>query len=159
VELDINIYGRKRQEKLLATGLGKQKVILGFTWLQEANPIIDWTKGTLEWREASSYMMEYLERLERESYKRQNPDVPIVDEEPMPIDPITGKEDILFASIQEEEEEDIVDCDHLIFSTQDESKEETSGWDQPNLSTEEKFDKNTTGWQYFTLPHLLRADS
>ena len=32
-------------------GLGKQKIILGFTWLKEMNPMIDWRKGMLEWRE------------------------------------------------------------------------------------------------------------
>ena len=32
------------------TGLGNQQIILGLTWLKEMNPIIDWKKGTLEWR-------------------------------------------------------------------------------------------------------------
>jgi hypothetical protein len=53
VDLNIEIHGRKRKERLLVTGLGKQKIILGFTWLQEANPIIDWKKGTLEWRKTT----------------------------------------------------------------------------------------------------------
>jgi hypothetical protein len=35
---------------LLVTGLGRQKVILGCPWLTKQNPIIDWAKGTLEWR-------------------------------------------------------------------------------------------------------------
>jgi hypothetical protein len=94
----------------------------------------------LEWREASSYMMKYLERLERETYKQQNPEVPIVDEEPMPIDPVTGKEDILFASIQEEEEEEI------IASIPEEEEEDIVDWDHPIFSTKEKPDENTTGW-------------
>ena len=51
VDLMIEIHGRKRKERLLVTGLGKQRIILGFTWLQKTNPIIDWKKGTLEWRE------------------------------------------------------------------------------------------------------------
>ena len=44
--MDVN-----RKNASNVTGLGKQKIILGFNWLQEANPIIDWKKGTLEWRQ------------------------------------------------------------------------------------------------------------
>ena len=29
------------------TGLGKIKVILGFTWLNEQNPLINWKTGTV----------------------------------------------------------------------------------------------------------------
>ena len=29
----------------------RQKIILGFPWLTKTNPIIDWQKGTLKWRE------------------------------------------------------------------------------------------------------------
>ena len=38
----------------MVTGLGKQKIILGFPWLRETNLIIDWEKGTLEWRKLIS---------------------------------------------------------------------------------------------------------
>ena len=51
VDLKIEIHGRTRNEWLLVTGLGKHKIILGLPWLWETNPIIDWEKGTLEWRE------------------------------------------------------------------------------------------------------------
>ena len=34
----------------MVTRLGSQRIILGFTWLTEMNPIIDLQKGTLEWR-------------------------------------------------------------------------------------------------------------
>jgi transposase InsO family protein len=50
VDLNIEVHGMIRKERLLVTGLGKQKIILGFPWLRETNPIIDWEKGTLEWR-------------------------------------------------------------------------------------------------------------
>ena len=50
VELDIEIHGQRRKERLLVTGLGKQKIILGYTWLRQTNPVIDWEKGTLKWR-------------------------------------------------------------------------------------------------------------
>jgi hypothetical protein len=54
VDLTVNIHGRARKERLLVTGLGKHKIILGFPWLKEANPIIDWRKGTLDWRRTKS---------------------------------------------------------------------------------------------------------
>jgi len=38
----------------MITGLGKQKVILGFPWLQEENPEINWKSGTLTWKEEMS---------------------------------------------------------------------------------------------------------
>ena len=50
VDLNVEIHGRTTKQRLLVTGLGRQKIILGFSWLKETNPIIDWTKGTLDWR-------------------------------------------------------------------------------------------------------------
>ena len=51
VDLNIEIHGKTCKERFLVTGLGRQKIILGFPWLTKTNPIIDWQKGTLEWRE------------------------------------------------------------------------------------------------------------
>ena len=51
VDLNIKVHGQTRKEWLLVTGLGRQKIILGLPWLRETNPIIDWEKGTLEWRQ------------------------------------------------------------------------------------------------------------
>jgi hypothetical protein len=34
----------------MVTGLGKQKIILGFPWLNEHNPDIDWRTGKFTWR-------------------------------------------------------------------------------------------------------------
>ena len=50
VELNLEIHERKERHRFLVTGLGDQQIILGFTWLKEMNPLIDWQKGTLEWR-------------------------------------------------------------------------------------------------------------
>ena len=50
VDLDLTIHKRKRKHRLLVTSLGRQKIILGYPWLKEMNPLIDWRKGTLEWR-------------------------------------------------------------------------------------------------------------
>ena len=48
IELEFEIHKQKRKHRLLVKGLGNQQTILGFTWLKEMNPIIDWKKGTLE---------------------------------------------------------------------------------------------------------------
>ena len=54
VEINININQQINNLWLMITGLGKQKVILGFPWLQEENPEIDWKFGTLTWKEETS---------------------------------------------------------------------------------------------------------
>ena len=50
VDLKFTMGKRTFTEQLLVTGLGKQKIILGFPWLNEQNPIIDWQNGQIEWR-------------------------------------------------------------------------------------------------------------
>ena len=35
--------------QLLVTGLGSQRIILGFPWLNEHNPDIDWKTGEFKW--------------------------------------------------------------------------------------------------------------
>ena len=37
--------------ELLVTGLGKERIILGFPWLQEQNPDINWRTGEFSWIE------------------------------------------------------------------------------------------------------------
>lgn len=46
----MKIAGEKSSIRFLATGLGKQRIILGFPWLRDKNPNVDWQKGTLQWR-------------------------------------------------------------------------------------------------------------
>ena len=52
VDLIVEIHGKISKERFLITGLGRQKIILGYPWLTKMNPIIDWKKGTLEWRQS-----------------------------------------------------------------------------------------------------------
>jgi len=40
------------------TGLGNQKVILGFPWLKESNPTIDWKEGTASWKDRKTTFQE-----------------------------------------------------------------------------------------------------
>ncbi len=46
----MTINGKTTPTRLLVSGLGKQKIILGFPWLNEHNPDIDWKTGRFTWR-------------------------------------------------------------------------------------------------------------
>ena len=48
-QLDLTINGCTRPHNLFVTGLGKQKIILGYPWFKQNNPEIDWKKCTLTW--------------------------------------------------------------------------------------------------------------
>ena len=50
IDLNMEIFGQKQIIQLLVTGLGKQKVLLGFPWLQKHNPVINWKTGSFQWR-------------------------------------------------------------------------------------------------------------
>ena len=47
VNLDLEINDRKTNTQLFVTGLGKERIILGFPWLNEHNPDIDWKSGEI----------------------------------------------------------------------------------------------------------------
>ena len=49
-DLNIKISDKTFQKRFYITGLGNQKVILGFPWLRTHNLEIDWKKGTVTWR-------------------------------------------------------------------------------------------------------------
>ena len=50
LEAKTKINGRTRTQSFLVTSLGREKVILGYTWLEQENPDIDWKQKTLQWR-------------------------------------------------------------------------------------------------------------
>jgi len=50
VEADLQIGERVTKTRLYITGLGKQKVILGFPWLRDENPDVDWKTGKIRWK-------------------------------------------------------------------------------------------------------------
>jgi hypothetical protein len=50
VKADLQINERIKPIQLYVTGLGKQKVILGFPWLRDENPNIDWRTGKIQWK-------------------------------------------------------------------------------------------------------------
>ena len=49
MNLDLEIFGQKQIIQLLVTRLGKQKMLLGFLWLQKYNPVIDWQTSSFHW--------------------------------------------------------------------------------------------------------------
>ena len=50
VNLSVTIHRRTKNIKMLVTGLGKQKIILGFPWLNDENPDINWKNGEFKWQ-------------------------------------------------------------------------------------------------------------
>ena len=50
VNLKFTVGNQTFEEQLLVTGLGKQKITLGFPWLTKHNPMIDWKTGKVEWK-------------------------------------------------------------------------------------------------------------
>jgi hypothetical protein len=48
-QLDLTIDGQTWSHNLLATGLGKQKIILGYPWFKQTNLDINWKECTLTW--------------------------------------------------------------------------------------------------------------
>jgi hypothetical protein len=50
VDLLLEINGKTMNTRLMVTGLGKQRIILGFPWLNEHNPDINWKTGEFTWR-------------------------------------------------------------------------------------------------------------
>jgi hypothetical protein len=49
-QLDLTINRQMRTHNLLVTGLGKQKIILGYLWFKQTNPDINWKECTLTWQ-------------------------------------------------------------------------------------------------------------
>ena len=62
-------------------GLGKQKIILGFPWLHEHNPIIDWKKGEITWKPLKIEWRRLFEKGQRIKQARQPKIEEIIDEE------------------------------------------------------------------------------
>jgi hypothetical protein len=50
VNLKFFLGKQKFKERFYVTGLGKQKIILGFPWLNKYNPIINWKKGKITFK-------------------------------------------------------------------------------------------------------------
>ena len=68
VEVNLQIGNRTTTTKLLVTGLGCQKIILGFPWFEEQNPEINWETGTLNWRTENRILATSIKVFDEEEY-------------------------------------------------------------------------------------------
>ena len=69
--LKIKIDGKISEERFYITGLGDQKIILGFPWLKKHNPQIDWKTGNITWKTDNEFSKKYAResRLKEERIK------------------------------------------------------------------------------------------
>ena len=49
VVADLELKGKRLKEEFLVTALGRQRIILGYPWLKQANPKINWMKKEFSW--------------------------------------------------------------------------------------------------------------
>ena len=80
-DLNLKIGDKTRKTRLLVTGLGKQKIILGFPWFEEMNPEINWKKGTLVWRKEIRTPATCDEVLDEEEYLNRTQNLSSEDDE------------------------------------------------------------------------------
>ena len=64
VDVTIEVRGRKSKMPLLITSLGAETVILGYPWLRQENPNIDWKNKTLSWRKGESHRIKHIDMTE-----------------------------------------------------------------------------------------------
>ena len=48
VNLMVDFLGHREELRAEVTNLGKNSLILGYTWLKKHNPLIDWEKGSVK---------------------------------------------------------------------------------------------------------------
>ena len=68
VDVNLQLGNRTTTTKLLVTGLGCQKIILGFPWFKEQNPEINRETGTLTWQTENRTPATFIEVLDEEEY-------------------------------------------------------------------------------------------
>ena len=51
VNLTVDFLGHREELRAELTNLGKNSLILGYTWLKKHNPSIDWEKGTVKFHQ------------------------------------------------------------------------------------------------------------
>ena len=69
--LQMDIRGRKIELELMVSGLGKQRIILGYPWLKKYNPEINWNTNQVNWRKTER--MEFIGTLIRNRRKTHPP--------------------------------------------------------------------------------------
>ena len=107
VDLELTINGRKTMTQLLITGLGKQRIILGFPWLNEHNPDINWKTGKFTWQTNTQKRPLKIKRYHDKMKSLKQIKNPIITEEVDREEKLnhtqnpTGNDEILLAYIEE----------------------------------------------------------
>src|ERR1700678_4495732 len=70
VDLSFTINEKSQTQRLFLTVLGKQRIILGFPWLQKQNPIINWRTGEFHWQTCVPDMKK-IHRLSEQQWKNE----------------------------------------------------------------------------------------
>jgi hypothetical protein len=81
VNLEFSLGEWKFKEWFYVTGLGKQRVILGFPWLHKYNPIIDWKKGEVTFKPFRIDWRRLMEKGKRIRQEQQPKVEEVVDDE------------------------------------------------------------------------------
>ena len=58
-DLKIKIDRKTSEKRFYITGLGNQKIILGFSWLKKHNPQINWKTGSIIWEIDNEFSKKY----------------------------------------------------------------------------------------------------
>jgi len=124
IQLDIMVNGQQEKIKLLMTGLGKQRIILGFPWLNKHNPEINWQTRELNWQTTQKLLQNktanlFLQFKSCDEDLRLSPMLPKKDETPLQafikdekdeeehsnrlINPLLDEEDFVIRTIEEAE--------------------------------------------------------
>ncbi len=78
VTANLEVKGRQKDTQFLVTALGTQKVILGYPWLVEANPKINWREQKFSWWEETpkvniyKIVLEIQRQVEEDLYNLDN---------------------------------------------------------------------------------------
>jgi len=64
----LDIHRKRLQTQFLVTGLGQEKAILSLPWLRKINPNINWSKGTLWFREPETITIQLVCTAEKAPY-------------------------------------------------------------------------------------------
>jgi hypothetical protein len=79
--LRIKVGDRHFDERFYVTGLGNQKMILGYPWLQAHNPDIDWKTGKISWRNNGEKSKELIKKWKKEQKQKRKEHQPTIEEE------------------------------------------------------------------------------
>jgi Retroviral aspartyl protease len=81
INLEFSLGEQKFKEQFYVTGLGKQKIILGFPWLHKYNPIIDCKKGEVTFKPFQIDWRRLMEKGKRIRMEQQPKIEEVVDDE------------------------------------------------------------------------------